>query len=317
MREYRDTHKVRLNIFIKKRALRIYPLHFSLTLFIVLLNGTLYAELRENDPRMVELLNVNAGKHGTRWQQVVGEFLYLQPWLGKIQPQTWSLAIEEHFYALVALVMHYIARHQKPIQRVPLVFGGLSPFIFAFAVVYGSQSGSSWPVFHSYNNVAAGVIIAYFQATSPATFSAFVKRHRWLSMTVGVALVPLFFQGADRLGGEIPRNFIIPISSLVASIAFTLSAIGFPSLPPVLAPVEAIGRSCYAIYLLHWQFVNLFVYCYVHSEPSGARNSLLCFAYVLSALAVGHGIQVSYDRLIKRTYLKIGRESHKIAPINA
>eukprot|EP00961_Rhodomonas_salina_P103450 1391750-Rhodomonas_salina.1 len=79
--------------FFVKRSLRIYPMHY---IFIVI---------------VVTMDCLWLGPETVTRQEVFGEMFYLQNFVGKLQGHTWTLAVEEHFYIILPLVLMASGRH--------------------------------------------------------------------------------------------------------------------------------------------------------------------------------------------------------------
>ena len=105
-REYRKYGALSFPRFFVRRGLKIYPP------FIALVVATIVVRICTAEPM--------------RWRDVLGEFLFLQNYLGKMWIHTWSLAVEEHFYLLLPLVLFILIRRnprsRDPFARLPRLF---------------------------------------------------------------------------------------------------------------------------------------------------------------------------------------------------
>jgi peptidoglycan/LPS O-acetylase OafA/YrhL len=103
--EYQLTQRISLRSFYLRRALKLYP-GFYLLLFSTLV--FCWIDGRHITPRLA-----------------LGEFFFVQNYLGGLWGHTWSLAVEEHFYLILPLLLIVLAARSpegRPFARLPLVF---------------------------------------------------------------------------------------------------------------------------------------------------------------------------------------------------
>ena len=134
-REFLKKRRVDGVRFLIRRGFKIYPA-FYLFLFISFLVAGVYSP----DP------SVWRGWPGLfvySQSQVFGELLFLQNYLGSFWSHTWSLAVEEHFYfALVLVVLGMQAQGkdlENPFFRLPRVFFAVAALVLM--LLYLAQSG--------------------------------------------------------------------------------------------------------------------------------------------------------------------------------
>jgi peptidoglycan/LPS O-acetylase OafA/YrhL len=103
-REHLRTGSARVGRFLIRRGFKIYPAFYLFLLITV-------------------LLRLRAGDAITR-AAVVSESLFVQNYGAHVWSHTWSLAVEEHFYLLLALLVLWLQRRSavNPFRRVPLIF---------------------------------------------------------------------------------------------------------------------------------------------------------------------------------------------------
>lgn len=101
--EHLRTGNVRLKRFLWRRAWKIYPAFWVMILFTIAYNA-----FRGSEQTAIGI-----------W----GELLFLQNYLGHVGNHTWSLAVEEHFYiGLVLLVALLCWRNKARFHLIPAVF---------------------------------------------------------------------------------------------------------------------------------------------------------------------------------------------------
>jgi len=175
-REYQKTGKVSLRSFFVRRGLKIYPGFY----FLLLAYG--FVELQWGV--------------GFNWKQFVAEALYVQNYFPRIWNHTWTLAIEEHFYALIVIVAFIAAARGKMrwvLYLAPLVLvGPLIGRIIQSATQPGVET--LYPSHLRMDSLMFGVILSYWFHFSPETQKAVVHRLRWFLAAAAVPLLaPLFF----------------------------------------------------------------------------------------------------------------------------
>ena len=222
--EYANTRTVRPGRFLIRRGLKIYPGFYAL--FIV----TLVVRLL--------VLKVPTGKWAT-----LAEAIFVQNYHVGLWGHTWSLAVEEHFYILLALVLTYIlTRAQHPMRVlerlfiiVPIVVLGLR---FATDAWLPFQHHTHhWPTHLRIDSLLFGVMLSYLAHLKPATFAALV-RWRVPLLCAGLVLVtPPFF---------LPAN-----APFVHTVGYTFLYLGYGAVL-IFALTQAPGRWMWLRFVMHW-----------------------------------------------------------------
>ena len=142
-REYQATGTVRPGRFLIRRAFKIYPPFYVLT-FVAL---------------------AVVGAPNTR--DVIGELFFLQNYVGSLWGITWSLAVEEHFYLLLAgyawcLVM---LRQDRPFATLPVVFVAVATVCLLLRVANADEPYTHFthlfPTHLRIDSLMFGVLLAY------------------------------------------------------------------------------------------------------------------------------------------------------------
>lgn len=73
----------------------------------------------------------------TETSQIIGELLFVQNYVGGVWTHTWSLAVEEHFYLAIALLVWGMVavNSSKPFRYVPAIFGVLAVTCLIFRIL--------------------------------------------------------------------------------------------------------------------------------------------------------------------------------------
>ncbi len=190
---------------------------------------------------------------------ILCEFLFVQNYGPALWNHTWSLAVEEHFYLFLILLMFALQEidgGQQPFRLVPAIFTALalgclllrwlawqaSPIFDAKAQFY--------PTHLRIDSLFCGVLLAYFYHANPTRFMDCARRWRWALLSSGVALLAPAF------------CFEITTTSFIYTFGFTefyiASACLLVGMLGIEIPANAltkaiayIGSHSYSIYLWH------------------------------------------------------------------
>ena len=258
-RELRDTNSLAIGRFFVRRGFKIYPAFYSLVAVMVL------ASPRHN---------------------YLPEILFLQNYSSWSIGHTWSLAIEEHFYIVLPLLLVLLWKLKRTAWIVPLT---------AILIV---------------------ICLSMRIAASPNTIAEFETHYRIDTLFVGVALRYLFDRQRDRfiltaanwpiltagLVLIIP-SFVLPrFHPFLLTVGLTTNALGFAcilawsiSRPcPRSKLLETIGEYSYSIYL--WHLIVIVLCRAVFGEG-------IVFAIVALLMSVSVGIAMSL--VIEMPFLRL------------
>lgn len=238
-REYRQHQRVDIKRFLIRRALKIYP-SFYLMLFV-----TLVVMLLRGQP-------VEPAK-------LLGELLFLQNYLGALWPPTWSLAVEEHFYILIAVVFYRFVQsrpgHTDPFSRVPAMFLTLILVCLGFRllnlVIWDEYTNRRF-LFGTHlrmDSLMCGVFLSYLWHFHG--LEGWVRRWPgWLLGVVGAAaFIPAFIYPMQ----EYPLLSVLGVMLFYVGGGFlVLAFVRIEKAPGVLLRgIAALGAASYSIYLWH------------------------------------------------------------------
>jgi len=217
LRERTRTGSISLRDFYARRALRIFPLYY--TLFFVYL-GAVFA-FERHQPRGVEFLS-NAPYIATftsNWR--------MSDNLGVILGHTWSLAVEEQFYLLWPMLLAAIGR---PAAWIALALAFVSPALFAGGRI---SPALFW-----------GALLAVV-LDNPHGFSAL-----WVVFgRRGAAFVMAFlFAGTILIRVAQPAHGFLMAALVAACVIREDNVLASPLRWP---PIAKIGIVSYGVYLLH------------------------------------------------------------------
>jgi peptidoglycan/LPS O-acetylase OafA/YrhL len=236
-REHQRHGSLRVGRFYWRRGLKIYPAFYVFLLTTV----------------VVRFVQEGSVPRGT-WS----EAFFLQSYLGSIWGHTWSLAIEEHFYLALPLLLLVLSRRrvrdEDPFSAIPRLC--LAVGIVVLALRLGTAtSGPYHPLRHHYathlriDSLVFGVLLSYLHHYRREAFEGLCTRYGWAMLVGGVWLViPAFLFPSKN-----PFIHTLGFTQLYVGCGMVLSALVVRGLPenPVTRSLAFFGRHSYSIYLWH------------------------------------------------------------------
>jgi len=249
--------------FLLRRALKIYPG------FYVMLGG-------------LWLVCLAAGLHypAGRW---VSELLFVQNYWAGVNVPSWSLAVEEHFYLLLAATIWWLGRCRAPVRVIPLIAVAVG---IVMLTARAAQAGPPFPFYPTHlrlDSLFWGVGLAAIVESFglPAALS-WTTRHRSILAVVGVVgcAAPFLAWGEQR------AMYVVGLSAFsFGSLAWILLALRRPTASPSTRWLARLGRDSYGIYLWHGP-----IYLAVGALPVKGLGDFAwstCVLLVVVSLAVG------------------------------
>jgi peptidoglycan/LPS O-acetylase OafA/YrhL len=236
--DYKKTGRIHANRFWIRRGFKIYPAFYTLIFLTVI----------------VFLFRAH-----TVPVAILGDIFFLQNYVPKVWDHGWSLAIEEHFYLALPLLLMLLARIGKgkvnPFRSIPLI-SIAATIICLYLRVVASRTATDWdhmaqPTHLRLDTLFVGVAIGYYAHFDQDSFRE-ARKKRVLVLGLLLALIALVF----------------PISVI---LGFTFASLGFGCIVAWAANREGsqnllarlvawIGYYSYSIYLWHAAIVVAFYY---------------------------------------------------------
>lgn len=236
--------------FIIRRALKIWPAYYTLVLGSLVLKGRVGGWGWATRLYLPYLLNVQNYSSNAPF----------------VLNQTWSLAIEEHFYLalpFLLLVLISFGRHRNAVRAVPFIA------VFVMVLCTLARFFLNWHrpfnlLTHYYptqlriDGLAMGVLLAYLHHYRPTVLSR-IARRRSLLLLIGAVLVSpmLFLDLENRFVWTIGYNMLY-IGYACILVAFVHTPVGIEGgmlgrffAGPVSRALAAVGLFSYSIYLWH------------------------------------------------------------------
>jgi len=280
--EYRRTGGLRPGRFLARRGFKIYPGYYVFLLVTWLWVGG-------RIPR-------DAFLH---------ELFFIQNYSSRIWNHTWSLAVEEHFYLGLALLLWAFARFGRgpdPFRAWPRVCLGVMGLVFALRLRQQSlhpQGDLLLPTHARIDGLFFGTLLAYRWAFHREALLAWIRRFR----------APLL---AGSLACLLP-GLLLPLegSFFMNTAGFSLNYLGFGGLvmlavaatadgrlpTPLLVPLARVGFYSYSIYLWHSMASGL---C-AHYLPPRIGWTGTTIVYVAASIVAG----IIAAKLIEIPFLRL------------
>ena len=276
--------KVNLLRFLIRRGIKIYP-PFWIFIFTTIVG---YALVNKD---------INS-------RSLLGELMFLQNYTSHLWAHTWSLAVEEHFYFILAFVIFVLMAGSRP--RMPLLLP-LFLLVSAACLVFRIQSwdGSSafdfkanlYPTHLRVDSLFFGVLLSYF-----------CHFHELKNKLLNVPTFAFILGGCALLAPA----FIFPveITKWVSVYGVMMFAVGSGLLVFASTRIEnveyllldraaVLGSSSYCIYLWHMPINNLVQLIMLKINLNSFW--IYFFSYMVGSLIIGHVL----SRIIEIPSLRI------------
>ena len=289
--DYKKNNSLSIKRFYIRRGFKIYPA------FYFFLFTTLIVWLIFNPLAMSKI-------------KVFAELVFLQNYLGSLWWHTWSLAIEEHFYFLLPVVLLLVLKYKKSAGD---PFGFIVPLTISVCVLllilrFANGYYYAWnppnfftPTHLRIDSLLFGVLISYFYHFHRNGFEKFAQKHKSLLFIAGLCLfIPPFVFELDNT----PFIYTIGFALLyLGSGALLCAALASTILnSSALNVFGYIGSHSYSIYLWHAPVIQWGV-SIVCKKLFGSMMScsMAIFLSVLLSFVVG----IVAAKIIEMPFLKI------------
>jgi peptidoglycan/LPS O-acetylase OafA/YrhL len=261
--EFRQSGQLRITRFYIRRGFKIWP---SYLLFLAVVTFIPYSVLQLPRPRT--------------WL-VWPNWLHLQNYFGSMHQHTWSLAVEEHFYLLLPLLllgMAWWARNDplRSFRAMPFAFIGIAAmclFLRLASVDDATRLGNRLDVLEllapthlRIDSLFAGVALAYFVHLKPHLIEP-LRRWRHVLLVAGIAcFTPPAYYPIERSRFMCTTGLLVlSIGSVMLTLwawfASTMRPSDDGSVRPIRGNIVArllalIGMYSYSIFLWHVPFAQ-------------------------------------------------------------
>lgn len=264
VQELLKTDGLRIGRFLFRRMMKIWPAYYVYVLFQI---------VTRRHP-----LSTFA------WQNI----LNVQNYAGTSLNHTWSLAIEEHFYLALPLLMIFIYRTRRLRERiVPILIGCcflvLCGRIVSVYLLHGDDP--QWKTHARIDGLLFGVLLSWIFYTDRPRFERWINHRLLLTLTVLAGLSFALYEGRHT---QLMWSFGYTVIYLAMG-ALLLLVYGYEGKATSSFPyrvVAAIGVYSYGIYLWHLSVRDALVAACSHLPASSRWGALLISQY-LAAIILG------------------------------
>lgn len=271
-KEYNTRGRIQIGHFLLRRALKIYPPFWALMVFIIGI-------------RIIRHQNLE-------WERIWAELLFFQNYWPGMWRQTWTLAVEEHFYLLSAAGIALMTRlyRDRPFRLLPGVL-----VIVAVACLYLRISNShqhafdhmthTFPTHLRMDSLGFGVLLAYLCQYRLRVVER-IARHKILLVGIGIMLLsPPFLNDLESSPFTYTWGYTL---AYIGSACFVLVAANSRnSARTTVKAMAYIGSHSYSIYLWH-MVVEIAALNLFNQLPKTSFWWVVYLAvYILGSLALG------------------------------
>ncbi len=299
--EHRRTSAFDIRRFLIRRGFKLYPAYFVFLVYLIAM-PTLKAALSGQAP---------GATFASMLDKLLPNFVFLQNYIGSNPAaHTWSLAVEEHFYLMLPLLMIVLVATGRTRDLLfvglasPLVFTGVRYVSWKMGDPNFSSLSPSMATHLRLDELAMGVGLRALKEYSPHQFAR-LRGARWLAIAAGSALL-------------LNWHSVLPTLSIGAGLILTgaihLSAGEFGHAFAVLRwPVRLlawIGVHSYSIYLWHVTLLGIMAEKLLEplaldrtaTGPWFVHRILLCAGIVLGGWALAKLVEQPALRLRDRWF---------------
>lgn len=265
LRQYASTGVIDARRFIIRRIFKIWPAYYVLIAF-----------------------HMVAGRHPLS-TFAVQNLTHLQNYLGTSISQTWSLAVEEHFYLLLPALLLVFARWKLRANAILAMLGLICLAVLiarSITVEHGGLEAAFFQTQYRIDSLLAGVMLAAVYWMKPDLYRRLAQKKGMLLAIVGVLVAWLAFATRHTALDE-SIGYSIQAAGYAALIVLMLEHSGSMSRMWLFRAIAWVGVYSYGIYLWH-------SIAFAPADILIAKTSALGLpALVIWALALGFQIAVA------------------------
>ena len=285
--EYKKRNRVNIKRFLIRRGFKIYPAFYFFILSTIL------------------IFSFGFDGHFAK-SSILSEVFFMQSYFQPMWSHTWSLAVEEHFYLIIALMIYLVIKF-KLIRRKRLMTGMFTGIILLTIIlrynhVMMSTDQASAPFFYTHlriDGLFMGALLGYVYHFIPEAIKLFYSRWKIFAILTLILLSPAFIFSTGSF-------FMLTIGFNLLHLAFAFAVLLFVHdgwrkiteshrlSSAIISAVCTIGVYSYSIYLWHLPVQNLLL----RVMPDLRLEAL---AYLFSSIAVG----IIFSFLIEKPMLRL------------
>lgn len=298
-REYQRHGQISAKQFLVRRGFKIYP-----GFWLLLLAGVMLQLVKGTGPRP---------------HAVIANLLFIQNYGPTIWGHEWTLAVEEHFYLILLLLIVWLLRlgdkeSLNPFEAIPKLFllCALSCLTFrlvtAFEVPYQNVDWKTlrkhfFPTHLRLDSLFFGVLISYFYHYHSQEFLGLVRRKRPLLLAVAlIALTPAFLLDT----AQSPFMFTYGYSLVYLGCGLLLASFLTIKIPDlrIFRALACVGFYSYSIYLWHVPVIRVVTWSQTF-WPATLPTPVNWLWYVVACFTGAIGFGWAMARLVEVPMLRV------------
>lgn len=261
--EFANTGGIRFARFYIRRGLKIYPAFYCLLAVSLVLAyaGPHYFQRDLTPPGKLE------------WKIVLSEMFFLQNYLGYIWVHVWSLAVEEHFYISLGILIFLIMKIYPLISPGTAAHDRFKPvpwicamvFVTCLVLRYLYLSGAPRTMDERFagtcythlriDSLFFGVFLAYFAKFRSSSFLTWVKGHSILLLATGLVLIAPSLKYEETDAFMFVPGFTLMYMGFGCLLLFMLYHDWKPAgrfIAKFFDLLAYVGQNSYSVYLWHF-----------------------------------------------------------------
>ncbi|MDE1183024.1 acyltransferase [Paraburkholderia sp.] len=229
LQQYAQTGHIEARSFIIRRLFKIWPAYYALILFHALV-----------------------GRHPLDtflWQNLT----HLQNYFGTSITQTWSLAVEEHFYLVLPALLLLLARWKLHVNAILGVLAGICVLVLTarcIVVANGDLNAAFMYTQYRIDSLLFGVMLAAIYWMKPDVYRKLARRVDLLMAVVALLVAWLCF-ATPHIALDESIGFTLQAAGYCAFIVLVLEYSGRLRNVWIYRATAWIGGYSYGIYLWH------------------------------------------------------------------
>jgi peptidoglycan/LPS O-acetylase OafA/YrhL len=288
LREASLRGRIDMRRFWARRIRRLAPASLTVVAVVVLIARTPLFDVRAQEAiaTVWSVANWNAVAEG-------GDGL-IRTIVGPLGP-TWSLAAEEQFYVALAAVVWLCLRARRARGALAVVF--LS--VVALSLTAANVASDWHPRLEFGTDVrAAELAVGGLLALAVTRWGERIRGRRTTLDAVGIvalAALAVLFLTADYSPPWLLRGGFTAVAVVSAAAIAGMLAQGRAARLLAAAPIVAVGRWSYSIYLVHWP-----VFLALDDDRVGVGGVRLVVVKCVAALVAGYALHVLVEQPFRR-----------------
>ena len=287
LREHGTTGRIDLPTFWARRIRRLWPASFVVVLLVIILSATAPLAARASDV-------IAATWSVTNWHVITGGGgKLLQTIVGPLGP-TWSLAVEEQFYIVLAVLLVVVARSRRP-AAVLTTFG----LVGVLVPVVLSNVITDWKPSLEFNTLLRmpelfmGVLLAVWHRGGRRRIGSVATAD--VVAGGGLAVLVALFLFVDYSPPWLLRGGYALVALVTALTLAGLLRHGRVAQLLAWPPLRWLGTISYSLYLVHWPVMSVLT-----RDRTGRDRWLLVTIVVVVSLAVAWALHGIVERPLRR-----------------